>query len=874
MTTNINVASTSQQQRMEHLDEIMANVHEQLHQNTRTGVLLAGDPGVGKTSFVRFFSLLVGMELITIEAPHITEEHIINIPFIVFNPVDKSEKKHDEKMNLDNEIVLADSSLFTEIKSKKKISDQEYLRAIYSAPADVQKTFELLGGSKDKIPDDIAEMRSKFEVILFLDEYFRQTSMRIRNMLRGILNGKIGDHDIPDNAYVMYASNMKDEGVEDIPLNNDFHRIEFGNPDKNDWFLWLINKYKDDVKKPIKQEVIDKFHKLLTTETLNNDDIDADVRTSPRRWEQLITYIDAALPAKDEKEAKGLMTNVKINFKNYLTGAHAELYKPVLNAVSELIEETSNIKSSPTNVHKADDWRSTLEHQIEQKMKMGKTRSYIPVISGMPGIGKTTNAMKVANTVSQPGQPEHLGLRYIYIDCSTLDPEDVTGIPLSKKPEGQKHQVHFSTPKLFKKITDDCKKADEHFLTDDPKGKEMGAAKYKNVEWKYLIFFDELNRTSTKVFNGLRRVLLEKSFGDGHILPPGSIIIAAINPHDHGAEELTKHMQDVVDIVDAKASFESTQKYLKDMPLKGIEDNVKKAIYGCVMNFADKFKNESSEFSEGEREFHLDIGAGGDLYISPREYSSLYATAAAKFQRILTRLMHKTALADMNDDDIKQFEKELKRGVFLSFKSILENIFSKHRTEHPEFLHTLEAWINGDDAIDFGEGIFYTKTKTESLASIVGPYFIHDENAHLKDEPEFMNYMKNVDPVEFKSDLTKLIHSYVKDIDDLHEHVTTPKHKARKLDQETQKEYFSDDKLVTTTENFFRNLIHAIHLLKLSNETLTPLLATIRTCIGYLHEELGISDESPEYEYITTTLSHSLMSYIILEFPHFKKKKA
>ncbi len=46
------------------------------------GVLLGGDPGIGKTTFVELFSDLTGIHLITIEIPHIVEEHIINIHFL------------------------------------------------------------------------------------------------------------------------------------------------------------------------------------------------------------------------------------------------------------------------------------------------------------------------------------------------------------------------------------------------------------------------------------------------------------------------------------------------------------------------------------------------------------------------------------------------------------------------------------------------------------------------------------------------------------------------------------------------------------------------------------------------------------------------
>src|SRR5574343_2115187 len=87
-----NASSASFDQRINIAEKILANMKAKSQSIGKSGILLAGDPGVGKTSFIRFFSLLTGIELITIEAPHITEEHIINIPFIVYDPITKREE--------------------------------------------------------------------------------------------------------------------------------------------------------------------------------------------------------------------------------------------------------------------------------------------------------------------------------------------------------------------------------------------------------------------------------------------------------------------------------------------------------------------------------------------------------------------------------------------------------------------------------------------------------------------------------------------------------------------------------------------------------------------------------------------------------------
>jgi ATP-dependent Lon protease len=61
-------------------------------------ICFVGPPGVGKTSFVRDFAEILGLKLITVEKPHLVEEHIINIPFIVFDKGSESKKDLKERL--------------------------------------------------------------------------------------------------------------------------------------------------------------------------------------------------------------------------------------------------------------------------------------------------------------------------------------------------------------------------------------------------------------------------------------------------------------------------------------------------------------------------------------------------------------------------------------------------------------------------------------------------------------------------------------------------------------------------------------------------------------------------------------------------------
>ena len=71
-------------------------------------------------------------------------------------------------------------------------------------------------------------------------------------------------------------------------------------------------KFEEDEKVKLNPAVVRKFYELLSDEELNNNDMAKEVRTSPRRWEQLLLYINASIPPQSQKEADGLISNVKL----------------------------------------------------------------------------------------------------------------------------------------------------------------------------------------------------------------------------------------------------------------------------------------------------------------------------------------------------------------------------------------------------------------------------------------------------------------------------------------------------------------------------------------------------------------------------------
>lgn len=625
----------------------------------KNSIMLTGDPGVGKTSFIRTFAKLLGLPLITIEAPHISEEHIINIPFMIV--VDDKVKKDNASLETagsltqgkDFEIVQSESNLVTKLKSVKtmKLKGSGYAKAIMS-----DKILKRLYLNYRHL---IEKVRSSYDSILFLDEYYRNDNPKIRNILRNILNGRIGNDKIPKGTFIVYASNIDDEGVDDIPLNNDFAEIEFKAPEKDGWFDYILTKYveNDNAKEKypgvdLKPEVFNKFYEVLQQEDLSFEDDDSEVRTSARRLEQLMLFVNASLPVKSVEEGQALLKNVEVNFRNYLDGNLSKLYPKYKKAVEELIEETSGI--TVTKPLPDTEWRDILKQQLEVKLKLDansdpkngipEVRQYVPVISGEPGIGKTAQAFDVA---------DELDLYFIHVDVSTLNRESVTGIPTAQKElddNGQPILDHNGNPKIkttFSKpeLLDLIEKLRAEALKEDEKLVESKRKKGKG-KYKFLLLFDELTRATPEVFNAIRKLMLEKSFNEDYDLPDDILVISALNPVDAGASELTKHMRDVLDIIPAKSSWKKTERYLvsEERP-KGADEKLGFGLTEATVNAYKEVLNQYSakrnEYDEpldmDQRNFYL-YDDGNLIYISPREITDLVTMANANIVNRLTEV--------------------------------------------------------------------------------------------------------------------------------------------------------------------------------------------------------------------------------------------
>ena len=828
----------------------------QAHANgdtTNVSILLSGDPGIGKTTYIGMLCELLGLKAIIIEVPHITEEHLINIPFLVFNGVTGAKQSSAQKVTNgpDYKLILADSNLYTQLHNAVKISDEEYIAHMQKAPAHVQSIYTALGGNAAKIPPSIEAIRKNFSVILFFDEALRKTSVRIRNCLRDILNGNIGNHIIPNSAYVIFASNTKDPGGLDmIPENYEFQEIEHLKPTKDNWFEWLESKFQHDNQVKLKPAVLNKFKEKLKDVDLSNNDAAADVRTSPRRWEQMLLYINSSLPAKDEQHARALLTNIKNNFINYDTGDYAALHDKVITAVSELIKDTSNITINKKDTLQAGDWRDALDHMVEQQMNLGDHRRHIPTISGPPGIGKTTYVQQVANNHD---------MLLINIDTSSLNADDVIGIPYSgaRSDDDSKIEVQFSIPKLHEQITQKIKDKTASYkkAVTAHEGAAAGIAAiddFNKQKWKYLIFFDEVNATNDRVFNALRRVLLEKNFGPsgdnkGGVLelPKGSMVIAAMNPHRQGTEKLTSHFKDIADIIPANANWPATKKYLEGKKFTGVSEEVNHIAFGLLEKFISKFKTDDSKYAGPTREFHLQLVQALDpVYVTPREYTTMYGRMSREIAGELPELLKQP---DIEPEEIRD---EMDDIVTEAFKDSLNFVFTKKEVfdERDDFFEKLRTWIHSLPDTVYGN-LLIKQIKTNPLAASLESYFTGTKDiTKLPDDEQIVNSHNNMSNEQVITELKSLLNKNIVDENHVKKYI---------LDETANKVEIKGDKLIHGSEkvslltNFVLSYIFTLHLHEYSNDRLKLIIRAIpsieRDIVGKL-EQAGKIDEDTKDE--------------------------
>lgn len=571
----------------------------------------------------------------------------------------------------------------------------------------------------------------------------------------------------------------------------------------------------------IKKSVLLALQDILE-EHLSHDDYEKGVRISPRRWEQIILYISNAFPITSSAEADALLDNLKINFTNYMTGDSASISNEVIKRIQSLIRQKFNIEVDASKPVDESNWERNLEHQIAMKLKMGDNRTYIPVISGPPGIGKTTIVRQIA---------KKLDMKYIEIDSSTLNVDDVIGLPIPTDEGG----VEFSVAKLQKIIQRQVKEQ---------------AGQDKNNG--YLLFFDELNRVeSDKVFNAIRRVILDKRMGhrDKDKLPPKTLILAAINPDDLGTLELTDHMRDVMDIIPAGPNFNKLKSYLKNAipKIKVKNENVKTAATHAFEIFIKKFSGKPKAGKDSA--FYLDVGT--ELYASPREYTQLVAEAIKSLDKVVRR--------QINQSETEQI---VRSTLYKSFAKTLKNIAIKHDAYDPNWFNTLQQWFMSSDELTVAiEDVITVKSKTLenlNLIDIITPY-LEKHDQHLYNNKKLINYLKNASANSLSRDWEGVIKAIFNDFERVKNAALKATHPQKELELEKETVNVLEEN-ITEVEYILREMVHA---LAMYNVVPGGLDAIVESTMEALSDSMDFGDsESLDVYNEIIELGNKLRNYI------------
>ena len=746
---------------------------------------------------------------------------MINIPFLIVKS-GKGRTSGDSVSEREYDVQLAKSHLASELSVTTIVPDDQLLAEINNSPV-LMPVWEEFGGTETTIPTEFKQLRKQYRAILFLDEYWRQTSGNVRNILRGILNGRIGRDRIPAGIFVIYASNMQDVSgsIEDIPKNADFKRMDFHPPSKEEFFKYLLNKFTTDTHSKLNPDVIRAFRRVLKDEHISYDDAATEIRTSPRRWEQLLLYISASMPVKNRAEAAALMSNVQANFQS---DEHvSEMYKLVGRVVQVLLStkrygDLKNIKPlDPT------EWRDALKHQIMIKARLGDTRTYMPLLQGLPGIGKTSFLSEISS---------ELNMRLVSISCETLTQEEITGIPAPNEKGGQM-QVKFAKPPLYTFIMDEMAAADEAFfantdITDQEK------QQYRTKKHKYIIFFDELNRVSSpNVFNSLRRVILTKKFTDQLSLPESCILIAAMNPKDTGVQPVTGHLRDAMDAIETAPSWSKLLEYIT-AKAKEFNDTIDSKqlsisiINEIVRTFA--IRRNTEKISEDQRNFYLEIG-GEPVYVSPREFSTMFLDLMAALNRVFTSNSYS------GPEFIDQLSEKAVSRVKSTLLGVVEN---KYGIDSPQFVEALERAVH-IAVSEYTENM--ARESNVSLQSILDAT-LDNPNEHLRDDANFLNYIDNFNVSKFSAELDNYFDHLVKKEDDVLDLVRKRTHSKKILQA---KEIVIIDDLVDKVDFLMNEIMMAAVHHNLSNDVMDQMVNSFKTNLERMDELHVTSLEDAEY---------------------------
>ena len=682
------------------VNTLIKNMYGHITKRQKAYVLLVGDVGIGKTSRLRFVQKVLGMNLIIIEAPSVGEDDLIEIPFLVVTG-----KKEERNVY---GLKHAESTMVTRLRAMKHktVSDSIWKKMLAGSP-NAKKVHNSLANPRsgssniDKVRVDfnsgvVGNDDERYNTILFIDEFYRSGSTNIQNILRNILNGKIGNTEIPSYVYIVFASNILDnEGtLDEIAGNNDFHAIDIDDEVTAASTLSAIADSTGSNNEAIDGDTIDAnaidpeifnmFSAIVADDDFERDedleiDTEAPSRISPRRLSFMMEYFDKNNPIQNEEHARSMVLYLRTQFRDYQSGNLSELYGKYRKVLEKMLESAPiEASTDPKAITKFVDsvkdtsWHTLLDQKLNT-IERYKDGNYQPLIlSSLPGMGKTT---AVRNFV---GAKKWALLEK---DVSTLSDDDVKGVSLldeSSNSEG-KPVSRSEDPALYIEIREAVEKA-----------KAQGAP-------KLLILFDEFSRPANqKVFNAVRQILLDKSIL-GKKLDEGwegnVIIMGALNPNDVGTVPLSMHVSDTLDILaihnDIKVVFEDH--ILQDPHITLMEDEhgIKLTQYFTEFfyTFLESGKLTAEDLEEKKLpNYHLRLFTDPDeepYYFSPRNYTDIFVSTVNNL------------LLAMDGDDP---EESIREGLVDAFHKVFQMTLIREkmgRSEKREKLAFLKNHITG-----------------------------------------------------------------------------------------------------------------------------------------------------------------------------------
>jgi MoxR-like ATPase len=733
-------------QLLKNIDRILADMVA-TSKGRRPMTLLTGDTGIGKTSFVKLLGKIFGLPEMIIEVPQVVGEHLINIPFIVINK-DGQVSSGTEKIEAGQkkyEIVYGKSYIVGSMNKMTKLTDSEWQDHYQNKLNNNDR--QIIDAIEDRYPGMIKKIRSKFNRILFLDEFLRTAPTYVRNILRDLMVGRLGADTLPDGTYILYASNIEDidGSLDKLSSHQRFNLVPFAPPSKDQWLSFTLSQLtKENI--AIKKDVEIAFERALKDEHVSYNDAETNIRTSPRRWTEIFIYLNQVYPFADAYTAGLAYQSIKRQFAESSERASriSGAFSSVLEDMMKELCRKSNISEkdfiTTVSISKPSDWQKILAQNISVMAETAGLKKYVPVILGLPGVGKSS-------LIAQEFEKPPYNFRVILVDSQKLTTEDVVGITIPEEVDKKTMNVSFSEPPLYIQIKNSIKEAEKnyklHLKDEEAAGKiqsaEIAWDSYTKQKHKYVIFFDEINRISNVgTFNALRRVILEKEFNPDYKLPSTALVVGAMNPEDIATVPMTNHFRDAIEIVDSAPNWKSYLEFLKTSYSKYmLNEGSSEMAVNTAIQFIEQFPKTFSDSKSNKefREFYFKTGTI-ESWISPRDLELMAARMISAFDLAVDRVVAISKKRRLQDnEEIEIIADQIQPEVEGTLKGIL--YAEELGLDQPEVYDKVH-----DDLLKIVSKNFTKTVESADLDGIMDG-IVSGEITDLSENSDWFNYMND-----------------------------------------------------------------------------------------------------------------------------------